>query len=114
MGARGKDARLRYRMQYDLGVPACNARVPASHGRTVPVPVHSFSLGRQLGHPGPVRSNCMARPSPLLPVCLVIAILSFAPLVTCPCRHILPKPRYAETLATAPSGSAVDPHVDPR
>ena len=102
-------------MQYNLRVPACNGRVPARHGRTVPVPVHSCSLDRQLGHPGPVRSKRMARPSPLLPICLVITILRF---VRTPrhlsWRHILPKPRYAEMLATAPTGSAVDPHVEPR
>ena len=75
MGARGKDARLRYRMQYDLGVPACNARVPASHGRTVPVPVHSYPPDPHMGYPGAVRCKSMARPPPLLPACFAIAIV---------------------------------------
>ena len=75
IGTRWKAAGLRSRMQHDLRVPACNGRVPALHGRTVPVPVHSCLPNRQLGHPGPIRSKRMARPSPLLPVCLTIAIL---------------------------------------
>ena len=75
IGTRGKAAGLRSCMQYDLRVPACNGRVPARHGRTVPAPVHSCPPDRQLGHPGLVRSKGMARPSPLLPVCLVIAIV---------------------------------------
>ena len=112
IGTRCKAAGLRSRMQYDLRVPACNGRVSARHGRTVPVPVHSCPPDRQLGHPGPVRSKRIARPSSRLPVCLVIAILR---LVRTP-RHLslASHPRYAEMLATAPTGSAVDPHVKPR
>ena len=98
IGTRCKAAGLRSRMKYDLRVPACNGRVPALHGRTVRVPVRSCPPNRQLGHPGPVRSKCMARPSPL----------------TCPWRHVLPKPRYAELSAAAPTGSAVNLHVQPR
>ena len=90
-------------------------RVPALHGRTVPVPVRSCPQDCQLGHPGPIRSKSMARPSPLLPVCLVIAIFH---LVRAPrhlsWRHVLSKPRYAELLAAALVGSADNPHVEPR
>ena len=39
--------------------------------------------------------------------------VSFVPLVTCPWRHVLPKPRYAKLLAAAPTCSSVNPHVEP-
>ena len=41
IGTRCKAAGLRSRMKYDLRVPACNGRVPAIHGSTVPVPARS-------------------------------------------------------------------------
>ena len=67
IGTRGKDAGLRSRMRYDLRVPACTTAVypPAIVARYL-YRLHSCPPGRQLGHPGPVRSKRMARPSPLL------------------------------------------------
>ena len=108
-GTRCKFAGLRSRMQYDLCIPACNGRVPALHGRTAPVPMRSWPPGRQLGHPGPVRSKHMARSPPLSPVCLIIAIfhlvrppLSPAPDVTSSQSHAM-RSCWPPPLLTAPS-----------
>ena len=62
IGTRCKAAGLRSRMQFDLGVPACNGGVPALHRRTVILPVRSCPRDRQLGHEGPVRSSAWLVP----------------------------------------------------
>ena len=45
---------------------------------------------------------------------LLPSSISFVPLITCPRRHILPEPCYAELFTAALIGSAFNSHVGPR